>query len=118
MIQKIKTHKRIWIISAIVLLLIYLSGPIIAATFEIGDRWGPKIYPIWLHEFMYSMTWCFTDHDLNKPRIGMWFKEKYRPWFYGLKSKNYDPEYADPEINRILKEGGLPPIETLRESRQ
>ena len=110
--------KKIYFISSIMLVLIYLSDPVIASIYEIGDRWGPKIYPIWLHEFLYGMAWSFTTHDSSKPRIGMWFKEEYRPWFYGMKCKNYDPEFADPEINRILKEAGSPPIETLRESQQ
>ncbi len=110
--------KKIYLIISIVMLVIYISGPVIAATFEIGNRWGPKIYPVWLHELIYCLTWSFSAHDSKKPRVGYWEKEEYRPWFYGVKSKNNDPEYVEQEVNRVHRKYGLPSLETLGDSQQ
>ncbi len=64
------------------LLVIYLSGPVIASVFEIGDRRGPRIYPIGLHESIYMTVWEFTPHEATKPRLSI--SSNPRPWFYGL----------------------------------
>lgn len=62
--------------------LMYLAGPAIASIFEIGDRRGPKIYPIGYHRFIYMAVWEMTPHEATKPRVGI--NPPPRPWFYGM----------------------------------
>ena len=71
-------------------LALYFLIPIVAGFFAIGDKWGPKIYPIPLHEPLYTFGYKFT-HGGSTPRIGLWYKKAYRPWFYGMYSQNEDP---------------------------
>jgi len=61
-------------------LILYLTMPILAAIFEIGDRRGPRIYPVWLHEPIYKIVWVITPHDESKPRVRI---GSNRPMFYG-----------------------------------
>ena len=71
-------------------LALYFVMPIIAGTFVIGDKWGPKIYPISLHEPLYEIGWKIA-HAGRSSSIGLWYKKAYRPWFYGMYSRNEDP---------------------------
>ena len=68
-------------ILAVVLLVIYLSGPIIAGALQSGDRLGPRIYPSGLHEFLYIIA----DESVDgiKPRVPIDSVLYDRPWFYG-----------------------------------
>lgn len=99
-----KKKKKLLLILGGTLLFLYLIGPCIAAVFEIGNRWGPKIYPILYHETVYMMTWEMSVHEAKKPRIGYWYERKYRPWFYGMYSKNDDPDYYLPIMEEKWKE--------------
>ncbi len=78
---------------------IYLSGPIVAGVFGIGNRAGPKIYPQGLHEVLYRIAWEFSSHHpQGKPRLIYVFRPENRPWFYGMYSKNDDPLWKQAEI--------------------
>lgn len=79
---------------------VYLSGPIVAGIFEIGNRAGPKIYPMGLHEALYRIGWACSEHNGIKPRLIHVFDESKRPWFYGVYSENDDPEWMKREIER------------------
>lgn len=70
------------------MVVFYFSGPLLAGFFEVGDKWGPKIYPIVLHENLYSLGWRLRSHRESKPRLGYWYRSEWRPWFYGLESEN------------------------------
>ena len=61
---------------------LYVSGPVIASIFEIGDRRGPKFYPRPFHETIYMVVWKMTPHEAKKPRVP--YNAPSRPWFYGL----------------------------------
>lgn len=64
-------------------LSVYLSLPIIAGAFELGDRRGPRVYPISLHAELYLIGWEMTSHEEDgKPRMP--FDAKPRPLFYGM----------------------------------
>ena len=72
--------KTIPIIVAVVLLVVYLSGPIIAGALQSGDRLGPRIYSPGLHEFLYMIA-----HESVygiKPRVPIDSVLYNRPWFY------------------------------------
>lgn len=87
-------------------LALYFVLPIIAGTFAIGDKWGPKIYPISLHEPLYTFSWKLV-HGGSAPRIGLWYRKAYRPWFYGMYSRNEDPlgiKKSVKEIERALEQ--------------
>ena len=70
--------KRILIV--VIILILYLAGPLIAGLFGIGDREGPRIYPIEYHAQLYKITYSMSHTD--KPRIP--FDSGERPLFYGL----------------------------------
>ncbi len=72
---------------------VYLALPFIAGLLKIGNRWGPKIYPLEFHQFAYGMAWLKTSSGSDKPRIGWWFKPENRPLFYGFYDKNEDPGF-------------------------
>lgn len=90
-----KTRNTVLIAVAGLLVAAYLLGPVFAAAFEVHDRWGPKIYPIWYHEFVYMLAWDLGSHDAKKPRVGGWYKPEHRPWFYGMYCKNHDPTFRE-----------------------
>ena len=73
------------------IIFLYLIMPFVSGLFEFGDRMGPKIYPVKLHEALYRLGWSLGKHDGSKPRIEFWVRPENRPWFYGMYSKNYDP---------------------------
>ncbi len=75
----------------IVIVALYVVMPVVAGAFVIGDKWGPKIYPVALHEPLYAIGWRVTHPNGRKPRVGLWYKKAYRPWFYGMYSRNEDP---------------------------
>ena len=76
-------RKRLACAAALVLVALYVVGPAIAAFLEVGDRWGPKIYPLWYHQAVYLIAWEWGTHPERKPRVGFWYKEQNRPWLYG-----------------------------------
>lgn len=75
-------HPRTWVVVAGVVLVAYALGPIVAGVWEIGDRRGPRIYPIRFHEILYLLAWEYSEHAENKPRVA--HNAGPRPWFYGL----------------------------------
>ena len=98
--------KKILVSVAAAAIALYLIMPIVAGIFEIGNRWGPKIYPIWLHETLYMIAWEMSSHEGGKPRIGVWYREEYRPWFYGMYSRNDDPDFISQGIEEFKKKHG------------
>src|SRR5689334_18373956 len=102
------TSRRRKILGALSLALVaiaYLSGPIIAGFYGIGNRAGPKIYPQGLHELLYMIAWESGSHDDgNKPRLPAVFRSEYRAWFYGQYSKNDDPVWVEAEYRRLEDE--------------
>jgi hypothetical protein len=108
--------RLVWATSALALLL-YAAGPVIAAFLEVGDRWGPKIYPRWYHQTLYSLAWKLGTHREQKPRIGFWSKEEYRPWFYGMYSKNQDLGYYGPILEQWEKDPRRP-IEDMQKTKR
>lgn len=70
------------VLAAVVLAVIYVSLPLGAGIFAIGDRRGPRIYPVGGHEILYIVGWELSGRE-GKPRVlGRGSAE--RPWFYGL----------------------------------
>ena len=101
-IPPVATRKRKLVLASLaVLALAYLAGPVVAAIFEIGNRAGPKLYPESLHETIYMLTWELTPHEENKPRLPAVFRSEYRPWFYGMYSKNDDPAWLEAEYKKL-----------------
>lgn len=80
---------------------VYLGGPIVAGIFEIGNRAGPKLYPMGLHETLYEIAWECSEHEGTKPRIAAVFDKSKRPWFYGMYSENDDPKWLKREFERL-----------------
>ena len=95
--------KKTLLTIAVAVIVLYLIMPIFAGVFEIGNRWGPKIYPIWYHETLYLVAWEMGTHEGNKPRIGVWYREEYRPWFYGMNSRNDDPDFIKQGIEEFKR---------------
>jgi hypothetical protein len=96
-----RRRKSLLASSLALIALAYLSGPIIAGIFGIGNRAGPKIYPQGLHELLYIIAWESSSHDEGKPRLPAAFRAEYRPWFYGQYSKNDDPVWLEAEYRRL-----------------
>ena len=72
--------------------VLYLVSPVVAGMFGIGERWGPRIYPVGLHSGLYSVGWEMVSwHDAIKPRLPIGARPEDRPWFYGMYSRNSDP---------------------------
>lgn len=69
---------------------LYLSGPIVAAAWRIGDRCGPRFYPESFHEGLFSTAYEIF-HD-EQPRIAMGTILYDRPWFYGWQRPPKDRE--------------------------
>jgi hypothetical protein len=85
----------------LVLAAAYLVAPVVAGVFEIGDRWGPAIYPVTLHEVLYKVGWGMATHkEDGKPRIWAGARPEWRPLFYGMYSKNDDPAVMRQELER------------------
>ena len=59
--------------------ILYLVFPVIAGLLAIGDRVGPKIYPVTYHTILYMVSYEALRDE--KPRQDYQFE---RPWFYGL----------------------------------
>ena len=95
-----RIRRRLLLAGAVIELVVYLTGPIVAATFEIGDRVGPKIYLEFYHEAVYRLTWAVTPHESRKPRVPFFFRSELRPWFYGMYSENTDPAWVEQEYNQ------------------
>ena len=70
------------ILSIVVALILYLEGPFIAGLLGIGDREGPRIYPVEYHTELYKTSYEMVWHE--KPRIGPEAYELERPIFYGF----------------------------------
>lgn len=62
-----------------ILVSLYLLFPLVAGVLAIGDRDGPKIYPIAYHTMLYMIAYEDVHHE--KPRQTPWLE---RPWFYGF----------------------------------
>jgi hypothetical protein len=99
-----RTRKLLIWSSVLALGALYLSGPIVAGVFGIGNRVGPKIYPEALHDPLYRIAWALSSHPEGKPRLPYVFRSEYRPWFYGMYSKNDDPVWLKGEFERRQRE--------------
>jgi hypothetical protein len=97
----VRRWKGIVLFVGAVLGAVYLSGPVIASVYEIGDRRGPKTYPAVLHEAIYIFVWELTPHESKKPRLPAVWQAEHRPWFYGQDSKNEDSVWLDAEHKRL-----------------
>jgi len=98
-------RKRLACAAALVLVALYVVGPAIAAFLEVGDRWGPKIYPLWYHQAVYLIAWEWGTHPERKPRVGFWYKEQNRPWVHGMHNRNDDRVHDEPNRETLRKEG-------------
>ena len=99
-------------ILAVVLLVVYLSGPIIAGALQIGNRLGPKIYSPGLHEFLYIIA-----HESVygiKPRVPIDSVLYNRPWLYGQRRIPKSPEQREAIIQRA-RENQSPMLSMLEE---
>lgn len=92
--------RRALLLSICLLALIYLSGPFVARGRGIGNCAGPKIYPQKLHEALYIIAWEANARNEGKPRLSVVFRSEYRPWFYGMYSKNDDPVWLQAEYEK------------------
>ncbi len=99
-------HTRIaLIVAAILVAPAYLVLPVIMGACGIGDRLGPRMYPESLHDALYMAGWTLAGERDGKPRVFVGARSEYRPWFYGLPSRNNDPEY----IRQFLRKQNTPP---------
>jgi hypothetical protein len=87
-----RRHKIAMVIAA-VLVLVYLSGPIIAGIYGIGDARGPRMYPRAIHEGFYSLAYeisfgtdCRVGRDKTMPP---------RPIFYDLDPQHWQINHVD-----------------------
>lgn len=87
------------IVSVIALLIvIYAMLPLLAGAFEIGDKWGPKVYPVGYHSAMYVTGWEMTEHrEEGKPRMHPNATLDMRPGFY----------WCGPSASEVVKLRGL-----------
>lgn len=69
--------------------------PVGAGGFRAGDRDGPIFYPPEIHAFLYRVGWEFARNSQvdGKPRVHYCRRWNWRPWFYGLRSKNERIQY-------------------------
>ena len=67
----------------------YLALPVIAGALRIGNRTGPRIYPVGLHTDLYITGWGMAGHE-GKPREHLGWRSERRPWFYGMPDRNED----------------------------
>ncbi len=78
---------RMLAMGLLTLLTLYAAFPFIAGALEIGNRWGPRIYPLTYHEALYMIGWDAAGRE-GKPRVAAGLPEESRPWFYGMQSTN------------------------------
>ena len=64
---------------------IWLTLPVIAGMFQIGEPAGPKIYPAPLHHSLYNLGATAAGHGKAHQSLTSFFYE--RPWFYGMKKR-------------------------------
>jgi hypothetical protein len=64
------------------LLLSYISGPVLAATFRIGEHLGPVVYPESLHSTLYIAAYETKHNEKPGIRFDSWIY--HRPLLYGL----------------------------------
>lgn len=76
-----RRHRKRWILGLIVLMA-YLVMPVLAGLRQWGDRRGPVVYPLGLHEFLYVVGWELARHE-GKPRVPA-VGTSSRPLFYGI----------------------------------
>ena len=62
-----------------IVVIVYLTFPMVAGLCAIGDRDGPKIYSMEYHSFLYMVGYESVREE--KPRIN---PNLERPWFYGF----------------------------------
>jgi len=94
------------------LLVVYLAGPIIAGSRQIGNRLGPRIYPRGLHETLYIIAHEYT-HNI-KPRVPIDNSLYNRPWFYGQNRTPKSPEERQTVLDRI-RQNQSPMLDLLTE---
>jgi len=94
------------------LIAAYLSGPIIAGSWQIGNRLGPRIYPRSLHEVLYIVA-HESVHNI-KPRVPIDTSLYDRPWFYGQSRTPKTPEERQAVLDRH-RENQSPMFELLTE---
>jgi hypothetical protein len=75
----IRRHKAVFVLLLIVLAVAYLSGPIIAGIFDIGNRAGPKIYAQGFHEAVYIIAWESGSEELQGDECRMKTENEARP---------------------------------------
>ena len=76
---------------------VYLMPPFLAGYCGYGDRYGPKIYPGCVHEAVFRIGWNCGNH-VGKPRVSAGWKERDRPWFYGMSSANHTRQTPLPPV--------------------
>ena len=104
--------KTIPIILGVVLIVVYLSGPIIAGVLQIGNRLGPRIYSPGMHEFLYIIA-HESVHGI-KPRVPIDSVLYNRPWFYGQGRIPKSSEQRQAIIQRAI-ENQSPMLSMLEE---
>ena len=82
----------------------YLAGPILAAILQSGEREGPRIYPVVLHETLYILV-HESVHNV-KPRRAIDASLYDRPWFYGMEKVPKPQSERDALMKRIEKKEG------------
>ena len=101
--RKRKSNSDAMIGSTIVgLIMLWLSLPVIAGLFKIGEPNGPKIYPVRLHTALYGLGYRAAGHGEPHSSINSWFY--VRPWFYGMRPKAVPQEEAEAVRDWIRKQ--------------
>ena len=77
-------RRHLLVFLAVVLFMIYATLPIAAGYFAIGDRRGPRIYPLGWHRAFYIIGWEGNPQRVGKPRHEFPSWSTPRPWFYGM----------------------------------
>ncbi len=77
--------RKKWTWLGAVLLIIYLILPFAAGCLRVGNKLGPRIYPVDLHVLLYSIGYEKKYH--TKPRVRVELLSMPRPWFYPLERK-------------------------------
>ena len=70
------------ILSLVPIFVLYFTGPLTAGLLGIGDREGPRIYPVEYHTELYKITYEMSHGE--KARMPINAGETERPLFYGL----------------------------------
>jgi hypothetical protein len=74
-------HPKTFILLLLLVIGLYLAGPIVAGTLGAGDREGPIIYPAELHATLFGISYETTFHEKPRERADGWMYD--RPYFYG-----------------------------------